>query len=560
MTANRMLCARGLAITSIFLVALCGILARLSQNPQTYFSESLGNARVSERVMIDDTQYVVEGGTIIADRRDSMIDDLRILRIAYAKMLAKHSPLIALAGTDPDDLEHAIEELRSARERLSDIQTSALHRTLVREDLYPVAFLESLARLERARLSFVESGNEADLARYQTFLREAADAYLGDIARFRLAFSVAVPRDVPEFAGTDVVVSRDAVLRQLSRLESGMRSTRLLVAKRERCVAGITSFCSNTEIAPIQVSRSTAPSDAPVSAIRDVRALFAATAHAPSIAEGPIYRLSDPACSIAPGVTPALVPFMYHSPVDRSPYERIFDVRDARFTPSEPYADLPFYAYFKDRDIAYVHNPSFTFYKCMRLGHDYGTAFAMQRVRGSAEKTPLSMHATASLADKVRVLENNLLSAAVEESDVREYVRIAQNISAENLLPHEESAAYAEVALMLNNRSAEFDKAVQLVARTEDINARLFERGVPVDLGAPYLFLIRSGVFLLFLGDNPSAVGAQSIAMRPSSTVPSTPFEFFSQTSDPARRAQMSHDLAFDLSLHASGGQPAAEH
>lgn len=544
----------------IFLIVACGVCVWFFPSQDyAYFPRSLQKARASERVVVGGVPYVVLDGTVTG-RKNSEIGEARILRVAYAKALAERSPLIALAGTDPDELERALEELRTTQDRLSAIQESERDRMLVREGLYPILFLESLARLERARIAFVESGDEGDLARYQAALREAGDAYLNDITRFRMAFLMAVPREAPEFAGTDVVVSRSMVLEQLSRLESGMRVTRRNIAEREQCVAGIISSCSSSDIEPTEIPASNTPDDVPMSVIRDVRALFSSAANAPSIADGPVYRLSAPACDVAPGFAPALVPFEYRSPSDLPPYERIFDVRDIRFTPSESYAKLPFFAYFADQGVDYVHNPWFTYYKCLRLGSDYGTVFAMRHIRNIANDAPLSGRVPAPISGEIRTLERRLLGPVVEESDVREYLHTAQRISAGNPALLTESEAYEEAALMLKNRSAGFDRAVRLIAHTENISARLLERGLSVDLDASYLFLVRSGFYMLFLGDNPSVIGAQRIAMRSSADIsPAVPFVFFSSHADNAElREKLSHDLAFDLSLHQNPGKTAA--
>lgn len=557
MTTDRVLYIAGGIVALAASIALCSSTLGpfFSHNADNYFAQALKEVRAHERVMIDGVAYTVRDGAVMTEAADSAVDDARALRLAYAKLLATYSPPIALAGTDPDALELAVRDLRAIQERLALIQPTTDDEAFVREGLYPIAFLESAARLERARLAFIESGSDTDFSRYRAALYEAADTYESGIARFRIAFTSAVPRTAPDYAGTDVVMSRASVLAQLDQLEEGMRRTQHLIGQRDRCIAGITAFCSPSDIRAAQFPDSESSAAPLASVIRDVRNLFAEAGGMTAITDGPVYTLSDPACAAQPGTTPAFVLFKYASPVDLPPYERIYDVSDARFTRSEPYRALPFFEYFSTRGISYVHNPWFTYYKCLRIGSDYGTILAMRRVREAALGAAPQTDAPADMREAARALGR----AAVDESDVRTYLRLMRSMPRGEAVSTPTPSQIEGLTLALLNRSADFDRAIQLIVHTEDINIRLSTQGLPVDLDAPYLFLVRSGFFLLFLGDNPSVAGTQQIAMKSSAGLSADiPFVYYASLRDQDARAEIFHDLAFDLSMHHSPNSPTS--
>ena len=168
--------ALSLGIATIFIIAIAAIIVVQTRVQKAvaaqYFAAVLRTLNISETVMVGHITYQVEHGTIRAmnGRPIAPADSFDVLRTAYALSLARRAPILDLAGTDPDALSTSTKQLARVQAQLADLQKTSQAHAAVGTALYPIRFLELLSTLEKARLTFINTGSSTLDSAYQTAL------------------------------------------------------------------------------------------------------------------------------------------------------------------------------------------------------------------------------------------------------------------------------------------------------------------------------------------------------------------------------------------------------
>src|SRR3989344_2589043 len=89
-----------------------------------FFSGALAAANVSEKVFVRSATYFMKNG-VVTDDAGTLADareQFDALRIAYAKTVARRSPIFGMSGTDPEELEKWVYALSDIRKALANKQ------------------------------------------------------------------------------------------------------------------------------------------------------------------------------------------------------------------------------------------------------------------------------------------------------------------------------------------------------------------------------------------------------------------------------------------------------
>ncbi len=438
-------------------------------------------------------------------------DSLSALKLAYAKALAGRSPLMALAGTDPETMSLSVDKLEQSVVRLSTLQKDRNADELVRSSLYPIAFLRSMANLEAERLRFVSSGSDTDELAYETAQYAAIRAYKDDLQRFRRAFLRIVPADTAEFTNDSTVISRDGIIRALDELGNKISKTEGALRQRNRCLAGFISACDRNSLTlPIVPVVKDFPVHAEdISRAEKIRSMLGAAFNNPTIGNAPIIQLSRSACTESIGLPPLFVVHTAQpSPTNDATGLRVSFVGDLKLLKSDLYNEVPFFKYFADHGISYVYTPM-SFYTCSETGYDFERVLGVRSVSEFSNEFNVSQYVSGTTSAALRKLERVLAptNSILRESDAMQYLAETQALITSGALPRPPAGAIEYLSLQIANRTSKFDFILENIAVIEDHNVRLAHRNIPVALSAQYLFFTRSAFPLLFMSSNTSVSG-----------------------------------------------------
>ena len=492
-----------------------------------FFTEALSEAGVDEYVFVRNKTYDIREGRVFDGTEEAGYSSYLPLRIVYAAALARRSPLLP-SGIDPSELDAAIEILEETRLALGDAQDTGSSARLV-QDLYPLTFLRSLAKSERARKKFLALPSSASAALYEQSLRRATDAYESDLVRYRNAFKKAVPLHSAQFIAGETVISRDIILSVTSSFRERLEDVRDELKGRSLCLSGHTAYCKTDELklhVPSPVERKQAVD---LSFVEDVRSLLSEARQDPDLETLPIIELASSVCVED---LPALPVFV----VNPSPGNALF-IGDIVFAPAKRYAEQPYFRHFLREGVDYVYLPTMAFYKCPEMAIDYGALFGALAVRELASKR-LSTHATGTEGERLVALEERLKGSFIREYDTALYLSEALEIES---LPRDLRSSLEEVAVLYTSKSGGFIPFIRHVAVLQRSVLALETKGIPIDhLDASYLFFVRSGFFGFFLGWNFQGAALPRVHLAPEEK----PFVLYSDIRSTISREELVRQIA----------------
>lgn len=545
-----MLCL-GLGLFSIWHASRENAHSRAEQ--QLFFSATLEKAAVSETVSVNGSQYTVENGAVLQKSKVTAgPDTLAALRLAYAKTLARRSPLMAIPGTDPDMLDAAILKLERIQNDFAAIQASADERNAVRSALFPTRFLSSMAAVERARAVFIEKGGAIEYAAYVRAQHAAVAAYLRDIASFTAAFSSVVPTDTANYADAAYIVSRASVLEQLDRFATGVKKTDKKITEREQCVGGRTDLCNTDDLqfATISVPTMTPISPTQAKTAEEIFSTLLAHTVSDSHMETRMFRLSRSECTESLASAPLFV-FRAKQFDGDFPITQPFYTGDLRLIKQKDATQTDFGAFLQSHGISYINDSPFTHYTCTALPVDMAHLFFTRDVMQFAQST--STKTMPVLAD-IRMRIANATDPVREDDAVRYITALVHEKASDS----SDDAQHAAETLYLErlDQSAKLDQFIGIMDRFESINVHILRRDVPIALGAKYLFYVRSAFLGLFMGNNPSVVGLpETVIARNTVSLGQQPYVRYTDLS-PAERSKALNDWWSFSQFHLSAESP----
>jgi len=160
----------------------------------TYFQGELSSFLVPT-IMVGGREYSVENGEV---SREGVVPSFllrnKVLRIAWYSVVNRLDPIFALEGTDPERLEKSVEFLAASLDDFAPLYTPE-DEALIRESLYPLNFLRTLAKLETLRQSLVTAPYNRLTLRYNEELIHTMQLYTEDLERLTEAWNELSTRD-----------------------------------------------------------------------------------------------------------------------------------------------------------------------------------------------------------------------------------------------------------------------------------------------------------------------------------------------------------------------------
>lgn len=529
-----------------------------------YFSTTLAPFN-DETVSVGIHTFVVRHGVVYDGER--AVDGIRAapaLRLAYEKIVARNSPLVALPAVDLTQMEQSIEFLSRTEDILARHQKDLIDSSLVKTGLYPIEFLRTASALERARRTFLESGSESDSAAYRNAQKRTFVTYESNLLSSRNAFLLAVPEDMPPYVTKSVIVSRPSFVTALDTMNTGMLITREIFEQRMQCFSGQISECNSSNLLTPVIDPPSAPQIPSSVAARAKEIVDLFDESDMQLEKNNPIVLSGSEC-MGDDVSPALFSFMSAPGQELNARTILMPIylNDITLLRSETFANLPFFEYFKEHDVTYVRSMHFSYYNCPHINKDVSRVYWIRLVRILASDTPISTYATGSAKEQLRALESRLLlSNATKEADAAEYVRLAQNFAENTNVPIDILHRLTELSLSYNNHSAGLEQSLFVIANTGVMNTNISEIGGGSELSLPFLFYVRSGFPLLFLADNPSVSGNGGRLfeknMLPQNEQPGILYSQLPHTSN--IHSILVHDFNFYLRLHRDAAASETSH
>ena len=483
----------GVAIFFVVFVA-----DKKSESPIKFYEQALQGAHVYENVVVGEKNYRIENGIIVGGNETSSHITAEIFRVAYAKTLARRSPIMALVGAEPDTLQDAITALADAREMLALHQKTFRERVAVLTTLYPLEFLTSLAQTERARLIFLESGNKSDLVQYELLQNMALKNYKRDIEHFKNTFAMVVPNDAPVYSTMKHIITRKGVGLLLNELEREAQMAFSTISERKLCLSGKTKYCSinDLEFPTIPVPKEKKISLSLLERAHTTRALYAKSSGDIRVLNEPIIALSESLCTPNSPEAPLFVLKKLTSPHSYPLY-----LNDLFLVNTTRQSHVQMFEHLTGLGISYAPFDPMVYYACPFDGYDLGKILAIRAIVSFAANTPMSIYATGEDLEVLKRSENNFkdTSGITTERSAVEYLTIAKKVIENNHVPENITHAVATLSLQLKNGGLQIEDIIRLIYHIEISKIKLVHSNSLSPLDTWVLFYTRSDFMTLFL-------------------------------------------------------------
>lgn len=512
------------------------------QQPTEVLRSELARARVSGTVMVAGTPYSVRSGAVSGSGAVSAQQAYAARKTMYALALADRSPLLGLAGVDPDALASSTTALSNLRRQLISFQRTQEKAELV-EGLYPIGFLRALADAEKARHAFIASGSDTDRAAYTLAVGNAAQEGLTDIRAFQKGLDQVIGTTtvrIGSAAGTETDASlRATVITILNRMNEVLGELQV----REQCIQGLSRACDRDLRADSPPSVP-APSDQNRAALAQRVLAIYRDAVAPLPNEDRTITLSESTCF---GATPGPYPFQWLAPAHQgvAPFRFIGDI----FLAPTANATDEMLSYFRTtRGMSYSPLNPFSYYTCPAIGDDLARLLTVRSIESFAIAHP-----------EIDVpLRSTVVGLNVSESDAYAYLAQAQESRA---LTAPSRRALEELILMANERTAGLDTVVGSIARTMSKDISDSNGGIPIEFfrNVRELYIAESAFPTLYLAQSPAA-GSERMSLYNINAQDQAAFERrfipYSKLESSVSRAVIVHDIGSFVGFEGAGIGP----
>ncbi len=465
-------------------IALCGLIVWNTHASVGFYTTQLQHPDTDEQVLVDNVPYQIESGQVYRDATPVTGNSaLRPLRLAYAVLLARRMPLFGLAGTDPQELQVAVDSLQKAQDALANSQHSTANKNAV-QSLYPIQFLDTLAKAEDARQTLLKQPTEAHETHYEQTLRQTLAAKKTALADFSSAWEGQIGTSsirFPDFGGT---LSTQTMRATLFNILNDLKDERATLDRRLACTNGLVSECENVPSLPhLSPPALSAGANRPL--VSEIQRIWGgAYGSQTNISAGPTRRdivLQQSAClgSLQGPYTTTI----FSRTTDGVQSPGLAYLEDIFFIPTDtPHA--PVLGYERGTlGISYTPLNPFKYYTCPEVGEDIGEALAVRAVTVFALSHP-------EIATKARakLLKNPIL---VSQTDAALYVQEALETS--RVKPQGPTGKMLqELSLMLQKKTAGLQYLLDDITHVSTTDAELAQRGINFDISARTLFLTHS--------------------------------------------------------------------
>jgi len=483
------------ALTFFVCALMFASVVLLVTHQRSYVEAMLEHHNMHETVYVRGNPVTLVGGRV-GSHAVSDADVQTARRTALLLLEARTTPLLAIAGTDPEQLHRAIDRLEDVQRMLADHQTDPSDISNVNA-LYPIPFLRSLAELEVQRLIFLEERSDAAARAYEAALFKAITIGKVEAERFTTALSQSISAlheraaGFPDLYSLSGTISRKSLLAALPVLEKRFDQVALVAHERRECRLELRRCRALPELNE-NVHKPSVDVPLPSS---DIRTSLEEYARPLLQQERAAYAvLDDGVCTRELGSPTVYMRFPGRTPADGS---RAYFLTDALYlapTHTEQTGTVQYLL--RERGVQYIPVLPLSFYVCPESQYDLG------RLAVIAEGLHFSRQHAEILP---RMRETLLTQIDVHFADIEDYISTALTL---NTLSEEERRAIEQLYLMARDRSAHMDALVRVIASVIENMIVKAESGVPFQTAADNLFITHSAFPSLFLTHSPGAGAA----------------------------------------------------
>lgn len=378
----------------------------------------------------------LDGGTL------TKREEREALRLAFATLALRSRPMLALPGTDPDELHEAIRKLSAVKSRIVAVQRSDDTRARVEEGLFPLQFLESLATLEHARLAFLANPRADLLSAYTDALHDAVRSYGDELERFSTSWHASTPEDFPDRINLTGIMERTDTVRMLASMKRGHHLLSEDAFRYRACLEGHARACKaeNLSMPAITSVEMPKPTNGDMRTVRALKEIWHEVRGNESPADR-IVRISS-RC-VGNGVHPFFFSLALgdKNHPHRGIMRNLSDMYFVRLKGEPESYKNPFISYLRSEGVSLLHIMPFAYYSCPESGRDLSRALSLLSLAAYLERhdgpTATHAHGIAYLDEKYlldraaelllrdrdnRELESLLLAAAYETTGFAQYV------------------------------------------------------------------------------------------------------------------------------------------
>jgi hypothetical protein len=489
-----------------FLVFFPLFLWLYSKNAGMFYAEELKRVGGTESVVVNEHSYDVIRGEIqnSHNRFVSPITRLKILRIAYAKLLARYSPIVALPMVDLNQVSDELARLKKSQQSLVAMQVTNDERNAIASSFYPIPFLSNLIVLEEARRVFLTTGDTQSFQAYTSAIQKTINAYRDDVELFRNEFERMVPVALEKkYVMSDVITDRESILDIFDTVSARVSNLSKDYRNYQRCLFGVISFCSHEGYIDgmsdesLEIQR---VSEKDLSLANEVLAMYKKAGDGWITTETPLVQLETSAC-LDPSNTPPIFAIVY--PPDKGFFKAI-PVGDIRFVKTDRYED-PFLKYMKENGATFSPSNPLSFYHCLQFGYDLSRVFMVKAISEFASTQHFSKYIEGQDQSLVRIYEERLSPSnpVIFEEDALHYIKLVYTYALQNSVPSELINTIASLLLMNKFHVGDLVPSIDAIADVgikRPISAT--EHSINLDFSPARLFLTDSGFFRLFLMDS----------------------------------------------------------
>jgi hypothetical protein len=531
-----------------------------AEKTSRYFARALAPLSTREEVAHKGKTYEVRGGEVLRLPERERIEGteaLAPLALAYAKTLARRSPLMAMAGNDPAELKTLTERLEVLQNQIADLQKKQDGAKLIRRALYPLSFLRAMAETEEKRQIFLQEATMQTLQAYLNAREASIASYRKDLASYASAFAAAVPNSSARFSLGTALVSSDDMRNAIERLKRAIDPVAQKNRDERLCLRGVTRVCDPLDLEALPAKRFSAdplPPDMPAK-IREFSKVL------PIVTRGESYptastskvMLSESRCAPESDIPAVYDVQSATSTTDGSYFRKIRFIGDLRYIRSDSLPNVAFYRYFAERGVLYIPANHLLHYVCPEFFDEISRVRAVEEVRAYAERNELSGLAGGTpIAEVEKSLIQGVSPLRVAQEYVsRNYLAAALSLLRAEALNERSSNDLLELLLSVRNGTVGWSDALQIVLETDTANVLLYKQGVPVDLEAAYVFFFRTPALFFFMAGNPSVSAGVRIEGAPISALQRDPYLYYSEiSSSEAITKKVAEDTTFYRILH----------
>lgn len=448
-----------------------------------YFERNLSERRYSGQVHVGNATLTFKNGQLL-DAAPSKRERAVAARVAYAAALAEQEPLFALPYDDLAKLRRAVNEVETLVGQVSGIQATPLDEFNVRNNLYPIAFLNNLIDLEEKRRAFIKNPSRATQAIYKRGVFSVIRSGERAIRDFSVALKTYTQKERFSIQLPGGKVTNASLQAAADGITARFSGARHIARERSSCLRGTRSSCT-PPLRATPVSHSPAIYDHDITP--EVLRVYSDAYGMALYGSERVVTLTKSACLGAPGrVHDFVLAVEGDTPV------RLKYVSDIFFLKTDSKNARTLQHMREAYGVRFSRIEPAVYYNCPDSLHDLSLVSNVLRAARFAESHT-------DVAPEKRPL---LLGQYIHQADAEAYIRDAmENIVA---LDPDAQNELLDIALIFNGGTSGLDSLVQDIANVLAIDIALKKKGVPFDLSAQNLFLTHSALTSLFLGHDVS--------------------------------------------------------